>query len=94
MGHCLGLYHTHYGTFEEARCVSDCQPATVFVGCQELVNGSNGDICGDYVQDTPADPLAFFTNINLDCTWNGVLPFYVDCSQNVGQLSATDLNGD
>ncbi|MDD5570451.1 MAG: M43 family zinc metalloprotease [Bacteroidales bacterium] len=45
IGHCLGLYHTFQGTAESAP-----------QGCKELVNGSNGDICGDYVKDTPADP--------------------------------------
>lgn len=44
IGHCLGLYHTHHGT-------SDQEP-----GIKELVNGSNGDVAGDYIRDTPADP--------------------------------------
>lgn len=47
MGHCLGLYHTHHGTAHED---GDSHQ------CKELVNGSNGDTCGDYIRDTPADP--------------------------------------
>jgi len=47
--------------------------------CPELVNGSNADICGDLVTDTPADPNIQF-NVNLsNCTWTG---------------SGTDANGD
>ncbi len=47
MGHCLGLWHTHHGTSSGERSGS---------ACAELIDGSNGDICGDYVADTPADP--------------------------------------
>lgn len=46
IGHCLGLYHTHHGT-----STSESKNA-----CPELVDGSNSDICGDYITDTPADP--------------------------------------
>lgn len=45
MGHCLGLYHTHHGTYPESKD-----------GIPELVNGDNGDFAGDFVKDTPADP--------------------------------------
>lgn len=45
MGHCLGLYHTHHGTSKQ-------EPT----GIPELVNGSNSDIAGDFMTDTPADP--------------------------------------
>lgn len=48
MGHCLGLYHTHHGTIHEGG-LEDNQ-------CAELVNGSNSSTCGDYIEDTPADP--------------------------------------
>jgi len=48
MGHCIGLYHTHRGTVSEG----GGGPTQ----CAELVNGSNGSTCGDYVSDTPADP--------------------------------------
>lgn len=57
MGHCLGLYHTHHGTIKELG--GD-------VGCAELVDGSNGDICGDYIRDTPADPFKW-----SGCTYTG-----------------------
>lgn len=46
MGHALGLEHTFKGTGHD-----DDNP-----GCDELVNGSNGSTCGDFVTDTPADP--------------------------------------
>lgn len=61
MGHLLFLYHTHHGT----DIYDDINPT-----CQELVNGSNATVCGDYVVDTPADP-----NMNLNvsgaCNWLG-----------------------
>lgn len=44
VGHCLGLYHTHEGT--DGKDISK----------KELVNGTNADIAGDYLRDTPADP--------------------------------------
>lgn len=44
VGHCIGLYHTHHGTyFWES-------------GTPELVNGSNSAVAGDFIVDTPADP--------------------------------------
>jgi len=46
MGHALGLEHTFKGTGHDAD-----NP-----GCDELVSGSNGYSCGDFVYDTPADP--------------------------------------
>lgn len=52
MGHSLGLYHTHKGT---------CKLTNGDSGTPEFVDGSNGDIAGDYMRDTPADP----------CVWNG-----------------------
>lgn len=51
VGHCLGLYHTHHGTVTEIG--SDDEQ------CREKVDGSNSDTCGDYVTDTPADPLSW-----------------------------------
>lgn len=57
MGHCLGLYHTFHGTVTES---GDPQQ------CKELVDGSNGVTCGDYIFDTPADP-----NIWNGCTYAG-----------------------
>ena len=49
VGHCLGLFHTHHGTFS-----GESNNAT-----PELVDGSNSAIAGDYVVDTPADPNAW-----------------------------------
>lgn len=57
VGHCLGLYHTHHGTVEET---GDSHQ------CAELVDGSNSDVCGDYIIDTPADP-----NIWDGCNYTG-----------------------
>ena len=58
LGHCLGLYHTHTGT----------NPHETFDGsCSELVDGSNGEICGDYIEDTPADP-GLFHKVDSLCT--------------------------
>ncbi|MBC7934290.1 MAG: hypothetical protein H7Y86_02870 [Rhizobacter sp.] len=47
MGHALGLHHTFKGT-------ADLDGSDA--GCRELVDGSNGETCGDLVADTPADP--------------------------------------
>lgn len=58
LGHCLGLFHTHRGTYFEG----GGGPTQ----CPELVNGSNSAICGDYVTDTPADP-----NVWSGCTYIG-----------------------
>ena len=55
MGHVLGLWHTHHGTFYEGGSDSN--------QCAELVDGSNSDTCGDYIEDTPADPHLHF-NVN------------------------------
>lgn len=72
MGHILFLWHTFHGTWLE---LGNDQNQ-----CGELVNGSNGSICGDYVFDTPADPNIDF-NINLNnCQWT--------------HSGATDPNGD
>ncbi|GEM_PF-1453647 len=61
MGHCLGLFHTFHGTDRVH------EP----VGCAEFVNGSNGTTCGDFVQDTPADPSRIFDcGTQNTCTWN------------------------
>lgn len=47
MGHVLGLFHTHHGTSLNERD---------YTTCSEYVNGSNALTCGDYIEDTPADP--------------------------------------
>ncbi|WP_106790639.1 zinc-dependent metalloprotease [Aquimarina sp. Aq78] len=71
MGHVLFLWHTHHGTVNEGG--SDTGQ------CAELVNGSNGTTCGDYVADTPADPHLRFNVNHPACTWTS---------------SGTDANGD
>ncbi len=57
MGHCLGLFHTHHGMEQGA--------------CEELVNRSNCQTCGDYVCDTPSDPNLFLEVEPEHCTWSG-----------------------
>ncbi|MDR2126966.1 MAG: zinc-dependent metalloprotease [Prevotellaceae bacterium] len=59
MGHCLGLYHTHHGTVTENGDSNQCK---------ELVNGSNAATCGDYIEDTPADPNVWIAN---SCSYTG-----------------------
>jgi len=79
MGHCLGLYHTHHGTrYEEGE---DCAGNIVADPnqCEEEVGGSNGTgiSCGDYVEDTPADPgIAFRTTPPEACEWLFSVPGY------------------
>ncbi len=58
MGHVLFLWHTHHGSsYEPSRC-------------QELADGSNSRECGDFVEDTPADPYLGF-NVDENCNWLG-----------------------
>lgn len=61
MGHVLNLWHTHHGTYNEG---GNDNP------CQELVNGSNSSTCGDYVEDTPADPR-LSGKVNSNCVYTG-----------------------
>jgi hypothetical protein len=61
MGHVLFLWHTHHGTYLEGGDPDQCS---------ELVNGTNATICGDYVEDTPADPLIDFDVNPTTCIWN------------------------
>lgn len=61
MGHVLFSWHTHRGTSGED--ISDG-------ACPELVNGNNSDICGDLVEDTPADPN-IQQNVDSSCQWTG-----------------------
>lgn len=70
MGHVLFLWHTHHGTYPEG---GNDNP------CPELVNGTNSNICGDYVEDTPADPHLHFDVNQSTCQWND---------------TAKDVNGD
>lgn len=61
MGHVLYLWHTHHGTYNEG---GNDNP------CPELVNGTNSSTCGDYVEDTPADPHLHFDVNQSTCQWN------------------------
>nr|WP_321358354.1 T9SS type A sorting domain-containing protein [uncultured Draconibacterium sp.] len=60
MGHCLGLYHTHHGTVNEG--------GGDLGQCAELVNGDNSLTCGDYIEDTAADPNVWSSS---SCTYTG-----------------------
>ena len=62
MGHVLNLFHTHHGTFVGERGPYDCA---------EFVNGSNSLSCGDYIEDTPADPNLNFDVNPISYSWNG-----------------------
>jgi hypothetical protein len=82
MGHVLGLWHTHHGT------VNENSPS---LECPELVNGSylNRTVCGDYIDDTPADPglryeasfppYPYIYRVNQSCVYSDAI---------------TDANGD
>lgn len=61
MGHCLGLWHTFHGTVQEGGATCNGAPIDDPNACCELVNGSNGTTCGDYVADTNADPHDWYT---------------------------------
>lgn len=70
VGHVLFLWHTHHGTGENTSDPFECP---------ELVNGSNSNICGDYISDTPADPNMGYGVDLVTCNWLG---------------SGVDANGD
>lgn len=62
MGHVLFLWHTHHGTFSEGGDSNQCP---------EFANGSNSNICGDYIGDTPADPRIGSGQVNITtCIWS------------------------
>lgn len=70
VGHCLGLFHTFHGTW-----LSESDGS-----CPELVNGTNGATCGDFVVDTPADPEPIFNcGTQSTCTWN-CSSIYIDAN--------------
>lgn len=57
MGHCLNLWHTWEGPNN----------------CQEYVDGTNCEVCGDLICDSPAEPLggiAYYIDYET-CTWLG-----------------------
>jgi hypothetical protein len=60
MGHFFGLFHTHGN--------SNTPGATT-----ELVNGSNCDSSGDFICDTPADPVLSTGNVTFNCLYTGNL---------------------
>lgn len=65
IGHFFSLLHTHGP--------SNSIPSA------ELVDGSNCDVEGDEICDTPADPKLSYTNVDTNCIYTGTL---------------TDANGD
>ena len=67
MGHVLNLWHTHHGTVTEG---NPSNPGYDTYQCKELVNGSNSSTCGDYVEDTPADPN-LKGKVNGNCVYTG-----------------------
>lgn len=74
LGHFFGLYHTHGN--QNLGC-----------GTDELVDGSNCTVTGDFVCDTPADPNLYFDYANVDvstCEYLGT----------IGDCDATDANGE
>lgn len=68
IGHCLNLWHTHHGHPIAEPNSSDPNL------CEELIDGTNGSICGDFVRDTPADSGLRDTKN----TQNPNYPYYVD----------------
>lgn len=70
LGHFFGLYHTH-GT-QNLGC-----------GTDELVDGSNCTMSGDFVCDTPADPNLYYADVDgPTCDYMGTT------------CDATDVNGE
>lgn len=67
MGHVLNLWHTHHGTIAEGDSTDIGYDTNQ---CKELVNGSNSSTCGDYVEDTPADPY-LGGRVNGNCVYIG-----------------------
>ena len=49
MGHCLGLWHTHHGVDEVTSCGA----------CYEYASGVEGDVRGDFADDTPPTPTNY-----------------------------------
>lgn len=79
MGHILGLYHTFHGTYQN-NDENENDPDA----CPELPDNSNGNgnDCGDYINDTPADP---YMNFNVDpttCEWTQPYGAYMPSTSN------------
>ena len=80
MGHAFGLEHTFKGTAHDSG-----NP-----GCDELVNGTNGTTCGDFVKDTPADPYTRCgTSLLTGCTYPYAAP---GCADANGSSYAPQMN--
>lgn len=98
MGHCLGLFHTHHGTLTESNV--DCSGNSVIpTQCCELVNGSNSASCGDFVQDTPADPRFWYQQFTTNPPCAGGLSWFStgdsDCMTSDQNTNARrDANGE
>lgn len=81
MGHFFSLYHTH--------------GLSNSVLTDELVDGSNCDTAGDFICDTPADPLLSNANVTVDCNYIGTtldanfMPFSPD-TNNIMSYSRKD----
>lgn len=58
MGHVLNLWHTHHS----------CESGGVW----EKTDGSNCEVSGDFVCDTPADPYMDFDVDSNTCEWSGI----------------------
>jgi len=91
MGHCLNLFHTHHGhhSYEPP---SPSDP----LACEELLDGSNSSICGDYIPDTPADPgLRSKTNssiyyVDQNCDYLNYANGYTPDTRNIMSYTKPD----
>ena len=83
MGHVLNLWHTHHGTLN-----SSGENGNDPNHCQEYANGSNSSSCGDYVEDTPADPCLSDIVNQSTCQLNGTYydPLGVAYSPDIQQI--------
>jgi hypothetical protein len=76
IGHCLSLFHTHFGNFETITG-NDCSPSAIVLGCEDDTTNSNlcneevptSFNCGDCICDTPADPNLAFNSAG--CSYTG-----------------------
>ncbi|MDQ1090430.1 M43 family zinc metalloprotease [Siphonobacter sp. SORGH_AS_1065] len=70
LGHCFNLFHTFHGTAEGG-------------STPELANGSNNTTAGDFIPDTPADPVNTIGACVNNCSYS---PNWLQCN-------TTDANG-